>query len=120
LRRARRSELEAAMLEHVSDTLPDPSAVGDARGDADLMNRAFVELLDGATSGQGAIERLRQYLGTDEESRQQFRRLEEAAAAGRRASAEIGRVGPEGSAEWYGVSVLPLPSLRGSIVWTLV
>ena len=119
--RARRFEFNAALFEHVSDTLPEPSVVVDARGAAILMNRACAEMLDADASVAGeALDRLRRHLCTSEEAAAAFARLEEAAQAGRRASAEIRRQTSNGDSEWFDVSVLPLISLEGSVIWTLV
>ena len=122
--RARRYEFNAALLEHVTDTLPEPTLVIDPRGRAMLMNKAFVDLVDGnpAMSAQAddAFEALRRHLCADDEATAQFERLREAAAAGRRASVEIQRQSAGGGTEWFDVSVLPLMSLQGSMIWTLV
>ena len=118
--RARQAELKAAMFQHVSDTIPDPSLVVDSRGQALLANHAFLEMLGPEGRDGPALARLRRHLCTDAASDREFGRLEEAAAARRRASAEICRQCPDGRREWFDLSVLPLPSLPGGTVWRII
>lgn len=120
VRRAHQAELQAAMLQHASDSIPDPSLVVDSRGQAILTNHAFREIARTEGGEGSALEQLRRHLCTDPEAVREFRRLEKAAAAGRRATAEICRQCPDGRREWFDVSVLPLPSLPGGTAWRLI
>ncbi|MCH7710908.1 MAG: PAS domain S-box protein, partial [Proteobacteria bacterium] len=120
----RRLALVSGSLEAENDLLvrsleaePHARLIAGPEGEAVYANSAFSALF--ALGPSAALERLEYYLGDEDETARQVRRLRDIAGAGEVGHGEIRFASPSGRTEWLEVSACPLKGRPGFVLWCI-
>ena len=120
----RRLALVSGSLEAENDLLvrsleaePHARLIAGPAGEAVYANSAFGALF--ALGPSAALERLEYYLGNEDETARQVRRLSDIAGAGEVGHGEIRFASPSGRTEWLEVSACPLKGRPGFVLWCI-
>ena len=124
LRADRRLALVSGSLEAENDLLvrsleaePHARLIVAPGGKAVYANSAFGALF--ALSSSAALERLEYYLGNDDDTARQVKRLSDIAGAGEVGHGEIRFASPSGRTEWLEISACPLKGRPGFVLWCI-
>ncbi|MCH9049560.1 MAG: PAS domain S-box protein [Proteobacteria bacterium] len=120
----RRLALVSGSLEAENDLLvrsleaePHARLIAGPEGEAVYANSAFSALF--ALGPSAALERLEYYLGDEDETARQVRRLRDIAGADEVGHGEIRFASPSGRTEWLEVSACPLKGRPGFVLWCI-